>query len=465
MPLTFGTSGLRGLVSELDSETVMRWTKAYLASCPASGPLYIGRDLRPSSPEIADAVMSAAEAVGVSTIDCGQLPTPALALVAKYNSAVMVTGSHIPADRNGLKLYVPHGEISKSDEAAITAAFSDEHSPETRARGKRKCLNAGEKFVQRYISAFGKLALSRLKIGVYEHSSVARDLLSEVLKELGADVIPIARSDQFIPVDTEAVDTQTREMFADWCNRYQLDALVSTDGDGDRPMVTDASGRVIPGDVLGVLTTQAVGASHVVTPISSNSMVTQVFGETTLTRIGSPFVIASMEAVLDDKPDARVVGFEANGGFLLGFDAEGPSGPLPTLMTRDSFLPIIAPLAIAVSNGKSIADLVSSLPTRFTAADRLQDIERGKALSLIEELKNEPLCRSILAPLGYFASMDQTDGLRISFSDGRIIHFRPSGNAPEFRVYAEAESEEAATDLLYAGMALVKARLLSSRAE
>ena len=267
MPLTFGTSGLRGLVTELDTETVTRWTQAFLSSCPTPGPLFVGRDLRPSSSEIASAVMSAAEAFGVSTIDCGELPTPALALVATDQSAVMVTGSHIPADRNGLKFYVPNGEISKSDEAAITAAFSGVHSPVTRARGQRQSLTAGKSFVQRYISAFGRAALSGLKIGLYEHSSVARDLLSEVLKGLGADVIPIARSDQFIPVDTEAVDVHTREMFAEWCNRYQLDALVSTDGDGDRPMVTDASGRVIPGDVLGVLTAQSLGATHVVTPI------------------------------------------------------------------------------------------------------------------------------------------------------------------------------------------------------
>lgn len=359
MTLSFGTSGLRGLVAELDTETVKHWTQAFLTSCPPSGPLFVGRDLRPSSSGIAIAVMSAAEAMGVSTIDCGELPTPALALVAKDQSAIMVTGSHIPSDRNGLKFYVPNGEISKSDEAAISAAYLGGHHSATRALGQRQSLKAGETFVQRYRSAFGRTALSGLKIGLYEHSSVARDLLSEVLKGLGADLIPIARSDQFIPVDTEAADVHTREMFADWCTIHQLDALVSTDGDADRPMVTDASGRVIPGDVLGVLTAQAVGGAHVVTPISSNSMVAKVFANTVLTRIGSPFVIAGMEEVLRKNPDACVVGFEANGGFLLGFDGEGPSSSLPKLMTRDSFLPIIAPLAMAISWGKPIADLVS----------------------------------------------------------------------------------------------------------
>lgn len=461
MAISFGTSGLRGLVTELDAETVTHWAQAFLTSSPPTGPLFVGRDLRPSSSDIANAVMSAAESVGVSTIDCGELPTPALALVAKDQSAIMVTGSHIPADRNGLKFYVPSGEISKSDEAAISAAFGGQHLCVDRAEGQRHRLEAGERFAQRYISAFGESALSGLKIGFYEHSLVARDLLSEVLMGLGADVIPIERSDQFILVGTEAIDVQTREMFAEWCNRYRLDALVSTDGDADRPMVTDASGRVIPGDILGVLTAQNLGASHVVTPISSNSMVSQVFEEPILTWIGSPFVIAGMEGVLGKNSDARVVGFEANGGFLLGFDAKGPAGLLPKLITRDSFLPIIAPLAMAVSRGKPIADLVLALPQRFTAADRLQEIDRDKSMSLIDELNDGDALQSFLAPIGDVSSTDQTDGLRVIFSNYRIVHFRPSGNAPEFRVYAEAESEAAAADLLREGMSLMRARLVA----
>lgn len=70
--------------------------------------------------------MAAAEDCGVEAVDCGLLPTPALALAAAGEAAVMVTGSHIPADRNGLKFYLPAGEISKAEEVAISAAFKVE---------------------------------------------------------------------------------------------------------------------------------------------------------------------------------------------------------------------------------------------------------------------------------------------------------------------------------------------------
>ena len=103
----FGTSGLRGLVTELTDTLVARYTRAFLRHLGAGDRLLIGRDLRDSSPGIAAAVAAGATAEGVSVTDCGALPTPALALEAMRLGvpAIMVTGSHIPADRNGLKFY------------------------------------------------------------------------------------------------------------------------------------------------------------------------------------------------------------------------------------------------------------------------------------------------------------------------------------------------------------------------
>ena len=117
----FGTSGLRGLVAELTDDLVARYTRAFLKHLGAGDRLLIGRDLRTSSPRIATACATAAAAEGFAVTDCGALPTPALALEAMRLGvpAVMVTGSHIPADRNGLKFYRPDGEIEKADEAGM----------------------------------------------------------------------------------------------------------------------------------------------------------------------------------------------------------------------------------------------------------------------------------------------------------------------------------------------------------
>ena len=180
----FGTSGLRGLVTELTEPLVRDYTRAFLSPCDIGTELFIGCDLRPSSPQLAQWISDEAVALGVSVQDCGALPTPALALAAKGHGAIMVTGSHIPADRNGLKFYVPNGEITKQDEVAILAALGRPKA--THPQGSLHRFDASSAFVERYENAFGASALKGLRVGVYEHSSVARDLLMDVMTRLGA---------------------------------------------------------------------------------------------------------------------------------------------------------------------------------------------------------------------------------------------------------------------------------------
>jgi phosphomannomutase len=443
----FGTSGLRGLVTELTEPLVRDYTRAFLSACDIGTELFIGRDLRPSSPQLAQWISDEAVALGVSVRDCGALPTPALALAAKGHGAIMVTGSHIPADRNGLKFYVPNGEITKQDEVAILAALGRPKA--TQPQGSLHRFDASSAFVERYENAFGPSALSGLRIGVYEHSSVARDLLMDVMTRLGARPVSIARSDIFIPVDTEALDPAAQALFAGWIKTHDLDVLISTDGDADRPMLVDDTATVIPGDVLGALTARAIGAEIICTPISSNTQVDALFPEVKRTRIGSPHVIEAMEAALSDNSAAKVAGYEANGGFLLGFNASGPTGGLAPLMTRDCLLPLIAPLAAAKAKGQPISAMVADLPPRFTAADRLQGIAPDiSAPFLQEQTQNDDARAAFFEGSSADTLMNLTDGLRFTFANGDIVHLRPSGNAPEFRCYVEASSQTQAQTLL-----------------
>ena len=391
-------------------------------------------------------MIAAACGEGINVTDCGAVPTPALALAAMQAGAgaVMVTGSHIPADRNGLKFYLPHGEISKADEAAILAALG--RAPRCGDAALSNLSDCGDLWSARYVAAFGATALAKLKIGVWSHSAVSRDMVQTTLAALGAEVVELGRSDTFIPVDTEAVPAWARAQIAAWVAEHRLDALVSTDGDGDRPLVADAAGTIVPGDLLGQITARVVGADTVVTPISSNTGVAAPgrFARVVRTRIGSPFVIAAMT-----EAGGRVVGYEANGGFLLGFDATLPAGPLAALPTRDSLLPIAAPLSVAHAAG-GLASLVAAEPLRFTAADRLEDVATERAAAFLQELISDAAYRATLLNglAEEEASTDQTDCLRISCSSGNIVHLRPSGNAPEFRVYVEAANRADSEHLL-----------------
>ena len=446
----FGTSGLRGLVSELTPALVGDYTRAFLAACPTGTGLFVGRDLRASSPLLARAVVAAARGEGVPVTECGAVPTPALAMAAMAAgaAAIMVTGSHIPADRNGLKFYVPGGEIGKADEAVIKANLG---RPAAGLEAPRRFDGTvGGDWAARYRRAFGRV-LDGMKVGVWAHSAVSRDLLVLTLEALGARVAVFGASDRFVPVDTEAVPEAVRADLAKWV--IGLDAIVSTDGDGDRPLVADAAGRIVPGDVLGQITAGFLQASTVVTTVSANTGVdlSHRFGRVVRTRIGSPYVIAAMQASTGD-----VVGYEPNGGFLLGFDALG--GALPALMTRDSLLPIVAALVEAKRAG-SLAQRVAQEPHRYTVTDRIEGIGARVSQALMARLGASAALAEFLAPLGAVTSVDRTDGLRVGLSTGDTVHLRPSGNAPEFRVYAEAGSPEAAASVVSRALGMVRAAL------
>ena len=458
MPVKFGTSGLRGLVVDMTPQVISAHVRAFVAACDTGGVICVGRDLRPSSPRIAADVVAAAQAAGVRVIDCACLPTPALALAAQAagGGAVMVTGSHIPADRNGLKFYVRSGEINKADEDAILAALGQGAGAAntTTAATPDSDPHATARYIARYVSAFGPDALSGMRIGNYTHSAVGRDILGRILTDLGAQVIELGRSETFIPVDTEAVDADTRTQIAAWVREHALDALVSTDGDSDRPLLADETGQVVPGDILGQITAQALRAQVVVTPISSNSgVLAKGFDDVRLTRIGSPYVIAAMADA------ACVVGYEANGGFLLGFDAQGPTGALPPLATRDCTLPILT--VLHASAGIGVAARAAREPAVVTMADRLQQIQTDKSAALLKSWRAEPSRRAaFLNALGQSEErLDETDGMRMILKGGGVLHVRPSGNAPELRVYVESTDATRAKALLAQALEQLKQTL------
>lgn len=149
-----------------------------------------------------DCVAAAAE-LGVKAISCGTLPTPALAThaIAARAPSIMVTGSHIPEDRNGLKFYTRQGEISKADEVAIVNALEAQMPGYYKATAEDETGPAR----QRYTDFLPPEALQGIRIGMFEHSSVARDLLVEILAFFGAEVTRLGRIGGFIAVDTEAL--------------------------------------------------------------------------------------------------------------------------------------------------------------------------------------------------------------------------------------------------------------------
>ncbi|MEJ5018704.1 phosphomannomutase [Ochrobactrum vermis] len=463
--LKFGTSGLRGLADELNGLPAYAYSLAFIGMLFEAGKLrrgdkaFVGRDLRPSSPSIAALCMAAIEDAGFQPVDCGVLPTPALShyAISQRAPSIMVTGSHIPDDRNGLKFYRRDGEIDKNDEIAISTvyatlpgnlAFRHLHdAPHSSA--------AIDSYVKRYVGFLGPESLKGLRVGIYQHSSVARDLIVRILTELGADAVPLGRSDVFVPVDTEALRSEDVELLSHWAKESHFDAIVSTDGDADRPLIADEKGYFIRGDLVGAVTATWLGVKTIVTPVTSNSALEEHFDRVIRTRVGSPYVIEGMAQAIAGGTSA-VIGFEANGGVLLGTDISRDERVLTALSTRDALLPILGSLGSIKELGKPLSEIALGFHFRFALSDRLQNIPQDKSLAFLSLLKNEMTRNELFQMDDPVIRSEMIDGVKLFFHSGNAIHYRASGNAPELRCYVEASDQSQSETLLETGLSIAR---------
>ncbi len=469
MPLKFGTSGVRGLVTEMTDRECYLYTLAFVQHVSRRSPARIvslAGDLRSSTPRILRAVSYALQTAGIEVDHCGFVSTSALTYHAMLHDcpSIMVTGSHIPDDRNGIKFNLPWGEILKEDEEEISKHYgqlkhsvAEDSSPlftsgylpvDEPHPAPKVNRTAEQEYVSRYLDFFPANCLSGLRVLVYEHSSVSRDVLSRIFRVLGAEVITEGRSDVFVPVDTEAVSNS--EEIGLWIREHGADALVSTDGDGDRPLLFDEHGRQVRGDVLGILVSEFLGADSVSVPVSCSSSVEHsgFFRHVARTRIGSPFVISSMLQALEDGYKT-VVGFEANGGFLTASNitSKETNRYLLALPTRDAILPLTAALRRSILRQKSLSQQISELPSVFTSSGLIKEFPTELGQEIVDNFRSEGsrLVSCFLGEsFGNLVSIDFTDGARMVFSNGDVVHLRPSGNAPEFRCYTEARTQEEA---------------------
>jgi phosphomannomutase len=522
--LKFGTSGRRGLVTDLSQLEIyinvlgeLRYLQALskeTGGIRAGEPFYVATDLRPSSTqfvaeqdgrgELAQAILQAVTDAGMTPVFLGAIPTPALTVYAleRQNGSIMVTGSHIPFDRNGYKTNTSAGELLKEHEEPIAAAVLSAREETYRKSFEDSLFNesgqfksghqdlppvhagAGLAYIARYTNFFSGAPLRGIRILVYEHSAVGRDILRQILQELGAEVVTAGRSEQFVPIDTENIDGQQLDFIQSLADeaskkRGTLDAVVSVDGDSDRPLllgIEPSTGKVsfFGGDLVGMIVAEYLGADAVVVPISCNDAIDRgplAAKVESKTRIGSPFVIAGIDAA-KAKGKKVVCGWEANGGFLLGSDLYRGTQVLRALPTRDAVLPIVCTLLSAREKGLTIPALFAQLPKRFSRAALLKNFPRPVAAKIVSlfspadpkvkdidfstaEISGEAVrLREELSPFfpvnaGFnaIAKLNYVDGVRITFENGDVVHVRPSGNADELRVYAVADSRQRAEDI------------------
>lgn len=431
----FGTSGIRGSAEELFTDDfcikVGYVYGLWLKKQGKTGQVAIAMDPRESSPRIKSRISNGLAAAGFEIVDQGVVPTPALTYFVKENSGlaggIMITGSHITAQLNGVKLLARGEEVTKEDEKSIEELFSTTNAPKTKVE---PIIVHENKALDLYVDM-----LKKLIDGPYPKWKMVIDSTNgaqtEVVRQLFPKYTPVGefdiQSSHFVPCDTEIPS-----MFSDLVRQVLVtksDFGIAFDVDGDRVIFVDNLGRFIPGDYTCTLIAQESQSKTIVTPVSTSSVIDKIGKKVYRTPVGSTWVSAKMKEV------GSSLGFEANGGALSSEISYG----------RDGGSTAIKVLNILKRSKRSMADLYDSLPKLYLSRQKV-DCSFDKYPQVLEAVRNRFTSKRI----------DETDGVKVFLDGDEWILFRGSGNSPEFKIFAQSNTEMAANKLGNEGLALVK---------
>ena len=158
-----------------------------------------------------------------------------------------------------------------------------------------------------------------------------------------------------------------------------------------------------------------MGAENFVTSVNNSTIVEKsgLFKKIIRTKIGSPYVVAEMKK-LSDEGYKKIIGYEANGGFLIGEGFE-----IGTLPTRDAMIVLLC--VLATTKDRAISQVITELPERYIRSDSVKDFPTAEALELLEKNRDE-LFENIF---GKIKEINTLDGLRMTFENDDIVHLRP----------------------------------------
>jgi len=440
MSSLFGTSGIRGSAKDFLNNQfcfdIGRTFAIFLAKHGQKGKLAVGRDTRISSSRIKNAFSKGIQRENYEVFDQGMVPVPAMnyILIADpdYTGSCMITGSHIRSDFNGLKFFAFKEEILKKHEKEIEEIYNKikQKIPYRVGRTKFKKENKALNFYREMLLKLADSPYSKWKVVVDASNGCQSKTMPEILKKLGLKVKIINCNPE--PKKFIARDTETEEAVKDLQEKVKKEKAylgIAFDGDGDRVVFVDEKGNFLPGDYSGSLIAKYSPTKIVVTPINASQLVEKIGKKVVRTKVGSPYVVEAM------KKHKASFGFEANGG---GFSRE-------VMLSRDGGSTTMKILNLLKEKRKSLGELINMLPKFFLYRTKVECPAELNS-RIIKEAKNKFGGRKI----------ETIDGLKIWQNYSSWILFRPSSNAPEFRVFTEAKTKKEAEKLGKRGINFVK---------
>lgn len=442
----FKAYDVRGKVgTELTAEVAKAIGQAVASWLPEQGAVAVGRDMRPDSAELADAIIAGLTEQGRDVIDIDQV-TSDMIYFAVGNlglaGGVMITASHNPGEYNGIKFCreeaKPIGQDSGLLEVRDLAIANDFTPAET--KGSVKKQDVSEAWIKHVLSFIDASKLAPLHIAVDAGNGMAGKIFPEL-----EPYVPWEVEELYFELDGTFPNHEANplkfETLADMIaviKEKNLDGGIAFDGDGDRAFLVDETGEVLSGNVmnaiLGDYFLKLHPSSKILYDLRSSHTVPEVIkengGEPVRTRVGHSFIKKIM------RETNAPFGGEVAGHFYFRDNYFADSGLIAAVIG----------LYAAGLTGKKLSEL-RTLYTRYPIINETNFV-----------VENAP---SVLANLkSTFAdgTQDELDGLTVEFPDGSWFNVRTSNTEPVMRLNAEAKEQSTLDELVQAVTRVITAK-------
>jgi phosphomannomutase len=428
-PKVFKAYDVRGLYpGELDEAGAYAIGRAYVEQFGAAR-IAVGRDMRVSSPGMAEAAREGAADAGAEVLDVGLVGTEMLYFAVgslELDGGIMVTASHNPKEYTGMKI-VRAGALPVGGESGLLDVRDRALAGtwEERPRGEVHSEDIWSGFVDRVLSFVDVSSLRPLRVVVDAANGMAGTMLPPVLERLPMlDVVrcyfepdgsfPNHEPNPLLPENRAFIIERTKAEGADFG--------VAFDGDADRCFFVDDSGEFVPGDFTTALFAQSIlerePGGKVIYDVRASWAVPEAIeaagGMPLVNRVGHAFIKQRM------REEGAVFGGEVSAHYYFRDFSQADSGTVPFLL-----------MCALVSRRGSLSDVLAPFRSRYFITGEL-NTPVADVPSKLAELEVQ---------FGTEGEVSHLDGLSIEADDWHF-NVRPSNTEPLLRLNLEARSQE-----------------------
>lgn len=440
----FGTDGVRGTANSypMTAEMALRLGAAagrYFRTDGRNGHrVVIGKDTRLSGYMLENALTAGLTSTGMNVLLLGPVPTPAVGFLTRSMRAdlgIMISASHNPAHDNGIKFFGPDGfKLSDDVEVEIERLLDgviEPAQPQNIGRAKR-IDDARGRYVEYVKTTFpARGQLSGLKVVIDCANGAAYKAAPEALWELGVEVIPVGVSPNGLNINEKCGSTYPMTA-AEAVVAHGADLGITLDGDADRVILIDETGRVADGDQIMALFAARWAEEG---RLNHGTLVASV-----MSNLGLERFLTGRSLKLERAPvgDRYVVERMREGGFNLGGEQSGHIVMTDFATTGDGLIAGVQFLAAMADSGRRASDLVRQFDT-------------------VPQLLKNVRYAAGQEPLGAAAVRDAINAAEARLQGTGRLLIRKSGTEPLIRVMAECENETVLAEVVQDIVAAVEA--------